>query len=433
MGEVQITVDCDVLQADGGTRTASICGGYVALHDACSRLVADEEAGRPPAHRPVRGDLGRDRRRAAVPRPRLLRGRAGRGRHERRDDRRGPVRRGAGHRRGRRVLARRARRPARRSPRAGSRRSSSCSASCWPSRHPARRLTIPSMKLVLATANPDKADGDPRGAARRRRRRRARRRRPAAVPEVDETGETLEENARLKAVALCDATGLPAVADDTGLEVDALGGAPGRVLRPVRRRARHLRRQRGQAARTSSATSPARSAPPGSPPWRWPAGPTGARWRRSATWRAPSRGEARGDGGFGYDPRVRADRGRRPHVRRDDGRTRSTGVAPGPRVPYPGRRAQDRPDPGSGVAEAQWKRSARGGGHRHRRLRRRPQGPRGRARVPRPRRAALRRELLAAPELGGRPPPRGGVRGTGRPLPLARDRPTGAARASRTR
>ena len=40
MGEIQITVDCDVLQADGGTRTASICGAYVALHDACSRLVA---------------------------------------------------------------------------------------------------------------------------------------------------------------------------------------------------------------------------------------------------------------------------------------------------------------------------------------------------------------------------------------------------------
>jgi ribonuclease PH len=39
LGEVQITVDCDVLQADGGTRTASICGGYVALHDACERLV----------------------------------------------------------------------------------------------------------------------------------------------------------------------------------------------------------------------------------------------------------------------------------------------------------------------------------------------------------------------------------------------------------
>lgn len=40
MGEVQITLDCDVLQADGGTRTAAICGAYVALHDACSRLAA---------------------------------------------------------------------------------------------------------------------------------------------------------------------------------------------------------------------------------------------------------------------------------------------------------------------------------------------------------------------------------------------------------
>jgi ribonuclease PH len=39
MGEVQITVDCDALQADGGTRTASICGAYLALHDACTRLV----------------------------------------------------------------------------------------------------------------------------------------------------------------------------------------------------------------------------------------------------------------------------------------------------------------------------------------------------------------------------------------------------------
>jgi ribonuclease PH len=39
MAEVQITLDCDVLQADGGTRTASICGAYVALHDACTRLV----------------------------------------------------------------------------------------------------------------------------------------------------------------------------------------------------------------------------------------------------------------------------------------------------------------------------------------------------------------------------------------------------------
>ena len=40
LGERQVLVDCDVLQADGGTRTASICGGYLALHDALSRLVA---------------------------------------------------------------------------------------------------------------------------------------------------------------------------------------------------------------------------------------------------------------------------------------------------------------------------------------------------------------------------------------------------------
>ncbi len=39
LGEFQITVDCDALQADGGTRTAAICGGYLALHDACERLV----------------------------------------------------------------------------------------------------------------------------------------------------------------------------------------------------------------------------------------------------------------------------------------------------------------------------------------------------------------------------------------------------------
>src|SRR5687767_10326718 len=50
MPEVQVIVDCDVLQADGGTRTAAICGGYLALHDALSRLIG---LGRLSAH-PVR-------------------------------------------------------------------------------------------------------------------------------------------------------------------------------------------------------------------------------------------------------------------------------------------------------------------------------------------------------------------------------------------
>ena len=51
--------------------------------------------------------------------------------------------------------------------------------------------------------------------------------RPAAIPDVVEDADTLVGNARLKAAAIVDATGLPAIADDTGLEVDALGGEPG--------------------------------------------------------------------------------------------------------------------------------------------------------------------------------------------------------------
>ena len=47
------------------------------------------------------------------------------------------------------------------------------------------------------------------------------------IPEVEETGTTFKENALLKAHAIAKATGLPAIGDDTGLEVDALGGAPG--------------------------------------------------------------------------------------------------------------------------------------------------------------------------------------------------------------
>ena len=50
LGENTITIDCDVLQADGGTRTAAITGGYVALALACSRLVESRKIARSPIH-----------------------------------------------------------------------------------------------------------------------------------------------------------------------------------------------------------------------------------------------------------------------------------------------------------------------------------------------------------------------------------------------
>ena len=78
-------------------------------------------------------------------------------------------------------------------------------------------------RFVLATANPDKA----REIIEILGNRLQVQHRPVDVPEIEETGATLTENALLKARALAEATGLPAIADDTGLEVDALGGAPG--------------------------------------------------------------------------------------------------------------------------------------------------------------------------------------------------------------
>lgn len=50
LGERQVVVDCDVLQADGGTRTASICGGFVALHDALTRVMQNGLIKQHPLH-----------------------------------------------------------------------------------------------------------------------------------------------------------------------------------------------------------------------------------------------------------------------------------------------------------------------------------------------------------------------------------------------
>jgi XTP/dITP diphosphohydrolase len=83
-------------------------------------------------------------------------------------------------------------------------------------------MTAP-LRLVCASANPDKVAeiafilGDAVELLPR----------PDHVPDVVEDAGSLEGNARLKAVAICEASGFAAVADDTGFEVDALDGAPG--------------------------------------------------------------------------------------------------------------------------------------------------------------------------------------------------------------
>ena len=82
-------------------------------------------------------------------------------------------------------------------------------------------MSIP--KLVIASANPDKVAEIAivlEGLAILIPR-------PEDMPDVIEDGDNLEDNARLKAVAVCEFSGKPSVADDTGLEIDALEGAPG--------------------------------------------------------------------------------------------------------------------------------------------------------------------------------------------------------------
>lgn len=123
--------------------------------------------------------------------------------------------------------------------------------------------------------------------------------RPADLPDVDEHEDTLVGNARLKAAAVCAATGLPAVADDTGLEIDALGGAPGvRTARwggeppdDARNRARALRELAGAASRTARFRTVALVC-----------FPDGTELVAEGTCEGAIAGAERGSRGFGYDP-----------------------------------------------------------------------------------------------------------------------------------
>ena len=152
------------------------------------------------------------------------------------------------------------------------------------------------MKLVLATANPDKTrelaallqgfEVVPR---------------PAGLPDVDETEDTLEGNARLKAVAVMQATGEPAVADDTGLEVDALGGRPGvyaaRYAGPGATYADNVAKLLEELAGVADAARTARFRTVAVA--RFPDGRevVAEGWVRGTIADAPA-----GEGGFGYDP-----------------------------------------------------------------------------------------------------------------------------------
>jgi hypothetical protein len=98
LGERTVTIDCDVLQADGGTRTAAITGGFVALADAVDTLLKRRASARIRCTARWRRFGGHLPRHAGA-RPRLRRGFERRDRHERGHEQRRRLRRSAGHRR----------------------------------------------------------------------------------------------------------------------------------------------------------------------------------------------------------------------------------------------------------------------------------------------------------------------------------------------
>jgi len=119
--------------------------------------------------------------------------------------------------------------------------------------------------------------------------------------QVVESGDTYAENARLKAVAFARASGLPALADDSGLEVDALDGAPG---------VRSARYALGDDADRVTALLRAldkAGVPDDERSARFRcvivvAAPAGQTWSAEGTCEGRIIDTPRGDGGFGYDP-----------------------------------------------------------------------------------------------------------------------------------
>ena len=121
------------------------------------------------------------------------------------------------------------------------------------------------------------------------------------VLDVEETGETFEENAQLKAVAFAEASGLLTLADDSGLEVDALGGAPGV------RSARYSGPGKSDADRYEKLLAAMAHVPPGQRSARFRcvvavAVPGGAIYTAVGACEGQIGYAPRGEFGFGYDP-----------------------------------------------------------------------------------------------------------------------------------
>ena len=153
-------------------------------------------------------------------------------------------------------------------------------------------------KVVLATKNPHKVEeilailGDIPGIEWLTFRE-------ISFSDVEEVGETLEENAVLKATAVARETGLPALAEDTGLEVEALGGAPG--VRSARfagegkdyraNNEKLLRLREGVRNRRARFRTVAVLALP-----------DGRMWKTEGVLKGKIAEAPRGEHGFGYDP-----------------------------------------------------------------------------------------------------------------------------------
>jgi XTP/dITP diphosphohydrolase len=125
--------------------------------------------------------------------------------------------------------------------------------------------------------------------------------RPDGWPDVEETGSTYLENAMLKAKAVAAHTALPALADDSGIEVDALGGGPGP------RSARYAGEDASEERNLSALISATKGVPSGGRTARYRcvaalAQPAGHEIWTEGICEGTLASKPRGAGGFGYDP-----------------------------------------------------------------------------------------------------------------------------------